>query len=966
MTRKLTLGALMAAMALGASAAAPMTPTTVTDGEFAADTQWFTMQIAQAGYYIHDNGSESNITLRRTTSELTDEDLWCLVGSDAQGYTLYNRKAGAGKSFAAPSSINDGNTGGSTYPTLKEPGKSGQCYLWEFTSSSNLSMPSYYVSEKGNSNYAINNRGNILAFWTSGKDGGSSVVFSPVTAATVGAVSGNSVDLGNGVSLQGPSAPSVADGVITLGEGTWTFVVPEGKVVKAFSAETASGVISGANPKGYFGKDPSIEGPATLSNLRYQLIDGQEEPPGQVIFRYDGTPGYNVVYRIPTITTVMAGPHKGRLVAINDYRYSGVDIGSGRIDLYMAYSDDNGATWTEPDHMRNANGTPVAQGTGAQTPAGTKGVETNLDCGFGDPASVSDRETGEILVVSCCGRKGFWAGRRDDPQPSARWWSSDGGQTWTEPDYGQWEQIYSLLDGTCVNGYIDSQFVGSGRMVQSSRIKVGTHYRIYCVNSGYHAASGNVSNWVFYSDDFGKNWHILGDPMTPPVTSGADEPKCEELPDGSILLAARGNGGNRNFNIFRYTDLEKAEGYWGQSINTNLGFGSGINACNGEIMIVPARNKTTGQQAYLALQSYPKGPGRSNVSIAWKVLASSEDYDEVSDFATWNDYYQVSKLSSAYSTMTWQADNVVGFLYEEERVSGYGYCEVYRRLPIEEITKDAWEYFPDEDKTVARTQQGQFVSALLEKFNEKVSGSTPVANVVGAGELNPAGIASVQAAAEAYNAEPTDENYAAFLTALNAAQNDYLSVLLPEAGKKYTFISAHGGLAGYPTKTTWMTVGSTGCATTTRDSNNYREIELIAVEGETDKYILHCANPARDRYLQNTPAATATVVPTTANIEEAGTYHFDIANGTVAIVCDNPGNATYPAIHLDSSNRIVIWTVTAAASRWTMTLSEDQDGIHEISADTVGEQLYDLQGRRVEATRPGEIVLTSKGRKIRL
>ena len=80
---------------------------------------------------------------------------------------------------------------------------------------------------------------------------------------------------------------------------------------------------------------------------------------GTVLFRYDGTPEYNVCYRIPAITTVENGTHKGRVLAISDYRYCGKDIGNGRIDLYMSYSDDNGVTWSAPDHMRNAAGEPI-------------------------------------------------------------------------------------------------------------------------------------------------------------------------------------------------------------------------------------------------------------------------------------------------------------------------------------------------------------------------------------------------------------------------------------------------------------------------------------------------------------------------------------------------------------------------------------------------------------------------------
>lgn len=955
MTKKLALCAALSA-ALGVSAAVPVVPSDVTGGRFADNTNWYTMQIAAAGFYLHDQGSANHIDLTRTTSDLADADLWCFSGSEADGFTVYNLAAGAGKSLAAPSSPAGSDNGGSAFPTLKAPGQAGQTYLWDFSVSSNLNKPAWYINEHGAAANKINNRGNKLAFWTSGADAGSSVVVTPVYFAVAGEVSGNSIVLNAdpAVSISGPSAPVVnADGSITLGEGEWMFSTPEGKSVSAYSLTTADGKTVSMTGHAYGNDEVPVTGPVTIKSLRFTVGDTQERPLGEVVFRYDRTPDYNICYRIPTIVKVQAGPHKGRLVAINDYRYSGVDIGGGRIDLYMSVSDDNGKTWSTPDHMRGANGEPVAKGTGAATPEGTLGVVTNLDCGFGDPATVSDRETGEILAIACCGRKNFWAGRREDPQPSARWWSNDGGQTWTEPDYGQWEQIYALFDGTCQNGYIDSQFVGSGRMVQSSRIKVGSHYRIYCVMSGYHAASGNVSNWVLYSDDFGHNWHVLGDPMNPAVGSGADEPKCEELPDGSVLLAARGNSGNRNFNIFRYTDIAKAEGRWGNHINTNLGNANAINACNGEIMIVPVKNKETGAKAFMALQSYPAGPGRANVSIAWKVLAEAADYDEPSDFANWNGYFQVSKIGSAYSTMTLTEDNAIGFIYEEETF-GTAYSEIYRHLTIEEITADQWEYLDEPTEGMKVEQTKEMVSNRLAEVAGNGGNS---GNIVG--QISAEGIALVQNAADAYLANPSDEAYTAFNDAIINNPN----VILPEAGKLYTFRSMHGGLSGYPTKDRWLAATTTKLSISSKNTGEQIRFRLDAVEGSDN---FHIYSPMRDRYLAATPEAAETAIDVKASIAEAAEYTFDIADGTVAIVCTTPGNESRSAVHMKGTGSIVTWTPSAAASRWEMALYDDeQDSISEIVTEGTSEVRYfDLQGRPVAAPRRGQLLITSDRRKV--
>ncbi|MCM1028797.1 MAG: family 20 glycosylhydrolase [Pseudoflavonifractor sp.] len=414
-------------------------------------------------------------------------------------------------------------------------------------------------------------------------------------------------------------------------------------------------------------------------------------PQGEVIFRYDGSPGNDIAYRIPALARVTHGPHAGRLIAIADHRYCGGDIGAGRIDLLISVSDDNGATWTAPAQLLDSKGQPVARGTGAE------GNDiSNLDCGFGDAAIVADNASDEVFMLACAGRQNLFSSTRENPQPSARWWSYDGGDTWTAPDFTLWEEIYGLFDGTTPQGRADGQFVGSGRIMQSRKIKADKYYRLYAVNSVQTDHGKTMANYVLYSDDFGRSWHILGDPMKAPVPSDGDEPKAEELPDGSVLLAGRGRRGGRHFNIFRYTDPLKAQGSWGEPVLTQMGVEHGLNACNGEILIVPARSTSAAKDGYLALQSVPYGPGRKNVGIFYKPLMSPEDYDSPDDFASgWEGFYQVSDLPSAYSTMIQQADGAIGFLYEETGTPGHDYNIVYKRLPIEQITSDRYSYIPE-------------------------------------------------------------------------------------------------------------------------------------------------------------------------------------------------------------------------------------------------------------------------------
>ncbi|MDE7471423.1 MAG: glycoside hydrolase [Paramuribaculum sp.] len=408
-----------------------------------------------------------------------------------------------------------------------------------------------------------------------------------------------------------------------------------------------------------------------------------------------------VPYRIPAIATVGEGPHKGRLVAVADYRFNRGDIGikvdDGPIDLRVSYSDDNGRTWSEPAPMTLNGKKPVSRGTGR---------DKDFYYAFGDPAIVADRESGRLLVMSCAGVAGFWGGRRNAPQQVAKWWSEDGGETWTEVEDGT-DQIYSLFDDTTPWGYIDSMFFGSGRIMQSRNVKKGDTYRLYAVLSAFindEKAGRDPKNFVLYSDDFGKTWNILGDPMTPPVPGMADEPKAEELPDGSVLLAGRGFRGGRNYNIYKYDDAEAATGTWGEVFNTHLNNPNPINACNGEILIIPVKSTTSDETAYMAIQTYPFGPGRQKVGLSWKILDQLSDFDTPEHFGSnWEGRYQISDLPSCYTTLTLQDDGSIGCLYEEDRYGCYGgYCIVYQNLTVNQITDGKWTITTDPDNLIAQ------------------------------------------------------------------------------------------------------------------------------------------------------------------------------------------------------------------------------------------------------------------------
>lgn len=449
---------------------------------------------------------------------------------------------------------------------------------------------------------------------------------------------------------------------------TITFDVPDGA---SFSLKEAWKL------HGY--KLQSIEGQGTEWTVTYE---GDRESEYQYLwFHNDKEP-----FRIPSIVTMK----NGKLLAVNDARPCGADIGYGRVDQVMRIGSKNGSKWSEGKY--------IIQGSYSD-----EGIR---DDGFGDPAMVVDRETGAILLIDVCGHTICWHGNYPDgePNPVARLYSTDNGKTWGDALDGKhseapkgamcsWSDITNLFYGAFMQkgeeGFdqyrVQSLFVGSGKLTQSKMIKVGSHYRVYAP-----VWTKNHGNRVLYTDDLGQTWHALGGKKALPCPRG-DEPKCEELPDGSVVLSSR-KGAGRFFNIYKYSDDKKVAGTWGECVASDQqkgGIKVGRNSTNGEILILEAKRKEDGEKRILALQSLPTGDGRTNVKIYWKDITEASSYASPKAFAeNWNQQpYQVSSVGSAYSTMTVQKDGRIGFFYEEE--PGW-YSMVYVPISIETITNNLY------------------------------------------------------------------------------------------------------------------------------------------------------------------------------------------------------------------------------------------------------------------------------------
>lgn len=596
-------------------------------------------------------------------------------------------------------------------------------------------------------------------------------------------------------------------------------------------------------------------------------------------------------YRIPAI----AQAKNGNLIAISDYRFSGGDIGSGALDLRARISKDNGATWGEIKTIADHT----------QYTKGSTNATTFMHTGFGDPVVVADRESDKVLLMCCSGAVMYPSGTPTNHQAMARFYSEDGGETWQKPEDIS-EDVYKLFSGSQIGG-CKTAFIGSGKISQSRIVKVKDYYRIYCSILMKDTNNSTSHNYVIYSDDFGKTWGVLGGPDVAPINGDCDEPKAEELPDGSVICSSRVTGG-RKYNIFRFTNVEKGEGSWDSecySNSSNNGVVATGNSCNGEVMIVPVKRNSDNKQMYLALQSVPMGPGgRRNVGIYYKELADYNDYNTPANLAKdWDGHHQASYIGSAYSTMTLQNNNTVGFLYEESTF-GYDYSIIYKNYSIEKITDGKYSY----DKDVNRNE---FVKdGVAEKVEETIQAAENYTKTVGC--YTEEGKEAIEAAKETYQENPTDENYVALNAAIaNADRNESAPL---KTYRIRNMARTNGTL--YLSATSDQLTAATA-------ANGGESINFCLVPGsKSGTYRIY--NPSVSKYIGRT-LATETKTPLTDNIDDAYDYRIDVnlGNFTAALVCTNPTNTSYPALHLAKDcTRIVPWTTTSDASRWYI---EDTD-----------------------------------------
>ena len=360
-------------------------------------------------------------------------------------------------------------------------------------------------------------------------------------------------------------------------------------------------------------------------------------------------------YRIPGITTAK----NGWLVAVTDKRYGSETDLPNNIDVVARVSKDNGLTWTEPVVIA---GTPALGG----------------DYGHGDPAIVTDRVTGDIIVL-VTSKVGFFYGTPTNPPLIKVIISHDNGLTWDAP-IDITSSIYGANCGDPIRSQYYSLFVSSGAFMQT---RDGVLMAVAPVRTSSSTTHSTFEAHVISSSDHGKTWTM----SSVGALTDADESKIVELDNGDLLVSSR-HGGHRYYSI----SSNGGETWSQRSTWTDLYEPN----CNGDMIRYTSLGE--GGKKNRLLHSIPNAGSRQNVSV---FLSTDEG-------KTWPIKKVICPTGSAYSSLTILHDGTIGCYYEENALEG-GYQMRYVRFSLDWLTDGNDSITPEETVGIDKVENTERV-----------------------------------------------------------------------------------------------------------------------------------------------------------------------------------------------------------------------------------------------------------------
>ena len=177
---KQTITSLPATVRITATWTAPMKVATP------ADTTWYNLKVSNQPRWISSGNYTPNVYFVDESEKDSDASLWALTGNPYSGFRFINKTMGPTMVLASASPKGSAKAGGNTYATLLPADNlpAGYTSDWTVTISPNDDEGFYICNPEG---FGLNYRadGN-LAYWTGGKDAGSTFVPTEVKKTSTG------------------------------------------------------------------------------------------------------------------------------------------------------------------------------------------------------------------------------------------------------------------------------------------------------------------------------------------------------------------------------------------------------------------------------------------------------------------------------------------------------------------------------------------------------------------------------------------------------------------------------------------------------------------------------------------------------------------------------------------------------------------------------------------------------------
>ena len=177
---KQTITSLPATVRINATWTAPMKVATP------ADTTWYNLKVSNQPRWISSGNYTPNVYFVGESEKDSDASLWALTGNPYSGFRFINKTMGPTVVLASASPKGSAKAGGNTYATLLPAANlpAGYTSDWTVTISPNDDEGFYICNPEG---FGLNYRadGN-LAYWTGGKDAGSTFVPTEVKKTSTG------------------------------------------------------------------------------------------------------------------------------------------------------------------------------------------------------------------------------------------------------------------------------------------------------------------------------------------------------------------------------------------------------------------------------------------------------------------------------------------------------------------------------------------------------------------------------------------------------------------------------------------------------------------------------------------------------------------------------------------------------------------------------------------------------------